>query len=657
MTNWAKYEKKFNDNWLKDPLFVKWLLKASDPNKAYCKLCKSELRAHRFDLVRHKDSAKHLKNAAAIAVHPTINKVFPAATSINQKNLITKIELKLAVHTACHSSISVIDHLSEIIKDQFQTFNSNKKPDQSLRIHRTKCTALLTRVIEPSLLQQQIKDINDVQFSLILDESTDVSCQKHLCICIRYFNIRKKCIVSQYLGLIPVVETSANDLYEALNNYFKKINLNLLNCFAIATDGGSNLCGIRHSLFTLMKEKKENLMLFKCICHSIHLVCSHASEELPSNVDYMLRETFNWFKRSALRKKKYLDIYNTLNDGGDPLQLVQLSGTRWLARGQAVARILDQWDSLKLHFDVAASEKHQDRYTAKELQQMYNDPANLLYFTFLSPILSEFNSINLLFQKEHADHFTILQELEQFTLALLRRILFPASVSLSVNLSFQSIYLPLNRVDFGYKFTKLIEDLLSKTDISKSTINDVKLRCQSFLIKACKELIVRTSDNTKILKKIQYFSPKVCLKTDRPSFAELPLDLLGKNVDLNIVEMQWRKLIDYDFKSEFGESVISQGSLFWSKLMELKDAEENLLFKELATLALTAYSLPISNATVERVFSRVTATKNKLRNRMNLPLLSSIIRIKMSLDEDGICCTQFEPKEKEEEELLQQMLD
>ncbi|CAD6216933.1 GSCOCG00011369001-RA-CDS [Cotesia congregata] len=88
-----------------------------------------------------------------------------------------------------------------------------------------------------------------------------------------------------------------------------------------------------------MKEKNEKLILFKCICHSIHLVCSHASEELPSNIDYMLRETFNWFKRSALQRKKYLDIYNTINDGGDPLQLVQLSGTRWLARGQAVARI------------------------------------------------------------------------------------------------------------------------------------------------------------------------------------------------------------------------------------------------------------------------------------------------------------------------------
>ena len=51
---------------------------------------------------------------------------------------------------------------------------------------------------------------------------------------------------------------------------------------------------------------------------------------------------------------------------------------------------------------------------------------------------------------------------------------------------------------------------------------------------------------------------------------------------------------------------------------------------ELADYALTFYRLPISNATVERVFSRVTNTKTKLTNNVGLELLSSIIRIKMN---------------------------
>ncbi|XP_044588770.1 uncharacterized protein LOC123267949 [Cotesia glomerata] len=257
MTNWAKYQKRFQESWMKDPMFCQWLRQVSDDgNKAYCKVCKKELRAHKADLVRHKDSEKHKKNARAITFHPSMNKVFPSMNPVNKKKLVTKFELQLAVHVACHSSIRVIDHLSDLMKDHFKSYNDkNIKLDQYLRIHRTKCTALLTKVIAPSLFKQQLRDIKDVSFSLILDESTDVSCTKHLCICIRYFNSRKEKIVSQYLGLIPVVETTAKDLYSHLNAFFIKNNLNLQQCFAIATDGGSNLCGSNKSLYTLMKKK------------------------------------------------------------------------------------------------------------------------------------------------------------------------------------------------------------------------------------------------------------------------------------------------------------------------------------------------------------------------------------------------------------------
>lgn len=131
-----------------------------------------------------------------------------------------------------------------------------------------------------------------------------------------------------------------------------ELGINLRNCFAIATDGGSNLCGCNNSLYTLMTMRKdrEDLILFKCIWHSIHLASSDASEELPSNLDYMLRETYNWFHRSASRWKSYSsDIYKVVNDGHDPMQLIQL-----LARSKSVERILDQWDALSLQFQIAA---------------------------------------------------------------------------------------------------------------------------------------------------------------------------------------------------------------------------------------------------------------------------------------------------------------
>ena len=79
------------------------------------------------------------------------------------------------------------------------------------------------------------------------------------------------------------------------------------------------------SLVLYVVEKDiPNLILIKCICHLLHLVSCNANEEMPSCLDYMLRETFDCFHKSALRKQKYMD--QMINDEKEPLQFVSLYG-------------------------------------------------------------------------------------------------------------------------------------------------------------------------------------------------------------------------------------------------------------------------------------------------------------------------------------------
>lgn len=54
--------------------------------------------------------------------------------------------------------------------------------------------------------------------------------------------------------------------------------------------------------------------------------------------------------------------------------------------------------------------------------------------------------------------------------------------------------------------------------------------------------------------------------------------------------------------------------------------------------ALSVLSLPISNAYVERIFSTMNIVKSKIRNKINLPLLDSILRIKCYFFIKNICC-------------------
>ena len=54
----------------------------------------------------------------------------------------------------------------------------------NLKLHRIMCTALLVNLISPYLFDELIKDIGQSFYSLIVDESTDVSQSKMLAICI-----------------------------------------------------------------------------------------------------------------------------------------------------------------------------------------------------------------------------------------------------------------------------------------------------------------------------------------------------------------------------------------------------------------------------------------------------------------------------------------
>lgn len=64
-------------------------------------------------------------------------------------------------------------------------------------------------------------------------------------------------------------------------------------------------------------------------------------------------------------------------------------------------------------------------------------------------------------------------------------------------------------------------------------------------------------------------------------------------------------------------------------------------FKELAAYALTCLITPASNATVERMFSLVTAIRTKPRNRMQSKVLDAIVRVRSYLLYNGICCKDF----------------
>lgn len=120
-----------------------------DQSKAMCRYCKMEICAHHGNLLQHANTDKHKKNSKPFSSTRLTDISFTVSypSTINQK-----AELQLASYIACHTAVSSVDHLGELVNSAFK---------KDLSIHRTKYTALINNVIAPCMFKDLLKDIGE----------------------------------------------------------------------------------------------------------------------------------------------------------------------------------------------------------------------------------------------------------------------------------------------------------------------------------------------------------------------------------------------------------------------------------------------------------------------------------------------------------------
>ncbi|EEC04835.1 hypothetical protein IscW_ISCW024214, partial [Ixodes scapularis] len=203
-----------------------------------------------------------------------------------------------------------------------------------------------------------------------------------------YYSAEKTKIVTSFLSLCVLESCTAHGIVEAIKYVFKEFKLSLCNMVGIGTDNASVMTGVNNGVCQKLKAEVPNLILVRCVCHSLQLAISAAVADcLPRNLEYLVSETYNWFLRSASRQLAYKRLYNAINEGEDPLKIVQACSTRWLSIERAVSRTVEQWLELKTHFEIARSSER--CYNAEMLHAMYVDDINLAYLLFLKPLLTE----------------------------------------------------------------------------------------------------------------------------------------------------------------------------------------------------------------------------------------------------------------------------
>ena len=345
------YKQKCNSSWEKESKLKTWLGPVrNNPYKAYCKVCKKELIAGHSELTKHQSSKKHQDTEKAVKKTRSIAEMIVSDTLSEQT--VKQAEIKMAAFVAEHNlPFAIMDHLSDLVTECF--------PDSAIAMKfkskHTKTRCIVKNVLATRFKTQLIETLQKTNFSIIIDETTDIASKKQLALVVRYFCGKELIIKSMFLCLIELTKSDATTVTTSLVSTFEKYSIPLTNIIGYASDTTNVMFGEHHSVVTQLKSLIPELYVMKCLCHSAHLCGSHACEKLPRLLEDLVRDVYSLFAHSAKRLAEYKQFQHFTNT--EPHKILKPSQTWWLSLDQCVRRILEQWPALENYFKNSAEKK------------------------------------------------------------------------------------------------------------------------------------------------------------------------------------------------------------------------------------------------------------------------------------------------------------
>jgi hypothetical protein len=252
-----KQAQSFVDSWLTEQQFSGWLTKQLGTERKpqpFCNTCSRFITCSKTGLKRHLVSKSHqTKYATSTGRCSTITSLFDRATNRNET---PTMEIKLCAFIAEHNlPLSLADDLVTFIRSLFPL-------DQTLRnvkLGKQKATNVVRQVLGLDYLHEAISALRSHSYSLIIDETTDLSTAKQLAVLTTYFDMGSFEYKSFLLDMPEIVDGTAEGIYSAVKHVFAELHIPMEKMIGYSSDTTNVMFGEFNSVSQLLMSEYPNV--------------------------------------------------------------------------------------------------------------------------------------------------------------------------------------------------------------------------------------------------------------------------------------------------------------------------------------------------------------------------------------------------------------
>lgn len=243
-----------------------------------------------------------------------------------------------------------------------------------------------------------LKRIKMSNFAIQLDESTDVANVAVLLVYVRY--IFKNSFQEDILFAKPLkTYTTGEAIFDLINGYFEKNEINWFYCVGVCTDGAKSMTGKYSGLVARVKKINEKIEWTHCCIHRQALACKRIPAELSTTLSDAVK-IVNFIKSRATNYRLFHALCEDF--GSIHLSLLLHTEVRWLSRGKVLTRLFELKSEVQAFFNDHPFQLSSCLFDILWLQKL----------AYLADIFCKLNELNLSLQGADVTIFIVHDKIE-----------------------------------------------------------------------------------------------------------------------------------------------------------------------------------------------------------------------------------------------------